>query len=92
MRIWAKIITNQSIQKQTVREFDSLRSFSADALGAVVHEFCQELDLARPVLLKKHICDFSRFLRVSFKQADFMEEIDFDVFEIEVIKEKKKGS
>lgn len=90
MRIWAKTTIRQTIVNQTVREFGSLRSFSYEELTAILHELCQDLDLARPVLLDKHVREFSRFQRLTFKAADFMDSIPFDTFEIEVLKEKKK--
>ena len=90
MRIWAKIICDQRIYNQTVREFTSLRSFSNSEIEHVVHELCQELDLSRPVILRKHFNEFQQFQRIVFRPADFIEPIDFDYFEIELIKEKKK--
>lgn len=91
MRIWAKIILDQHIMDQTVREFTSLRSFSDSELETVIHELCQEMDLSRPILLRKHFREFQQFQRIVFKSADFMEPIDFDSFEVELIKEKKKS-
>ena len=90
MRIWAKTTVKQAIQNQTVREFGSLRSFSYEELSSILHELCQELDLARPVLLDKHVREFNRFQRLTFKSADFMDSISFDAFEVEVLKDKKK--
>ena len=91
MRIWAKIICDQRIYKQTVREFSSLRSFSNQEIENIVHELCQELDLSRPVLLTKHFKEFQQFQRITFKAPDFMELISFDKFEIELLKEKKRN-
>lgn len=91
MRIWAKIICDQRIYNQTVREFSSLRSFSNSEIESVIHELCQELDLARPILLNKHFNEFQQFQRIIFKAADFIEPISFDSLEIELIKEKKKN-
>ena len=90
MRIWAKIICDQRIYNQTVREFTSLRSFSNEEIEDMVHVLCQELDLSRPVLLQKHYREFRQFQRLTFKAPDFMEPISFDRFEVELIKEKKR--
>lgn len=91
MRIWAKIICEQRIYNQTVREFSSLRSFSNAEIEDMVHELCQELDLSRPILLNKHFHEFQQFQRITFKAPDFMEPVSFDKFEIEMLKEKKRN-
>lgn len=91
MRIWAKIICDQRIQNQTVREFNSLRSFSKEEIEDIVHTLCQELDLSRPVLLNKHFNEFLQFQRITFRAPDFMEPVSFDKFEIELLKEKKRN-
>lgn len=57
----------------------------------MVHELCQEMDLSRPVMLKKHFNEFQQFQRITFRQADFMEPVSFDRFELELLKEKKKN-
>ena len=58
----------------------------------LLHELCQDLDLCRPVILRKHVNDLKQFSRVVFKPTDFIEPVDFDEFEIEVLSEKKKRS
>ena len=60
--------------------------------SVLLHELCQDLDLCRPLILRKHVNDLARFSRVVFKPADFIESVDFDEFEIEVLSEKKKRS
>ncbi len=92
MRIWAKVLQDHTIQQQTVREFSSARPSDLEGWSVLLHELCQDLDLCRPVILRKHVNDLVRFSRVVFKPADFIEPVDFDEFEIEVISEKKKRS
>ena len=77
---------------ETVREFSSARPSDLEGWSALVHELCQDLDLCRPVILRKHVNDLVRFSRVVFKPADFIETVDFDEFELEVLSEKKKRS
>ena len=78
--------------RETVREFASARPSDMDGWSSLLHELCQDLDLCRPVVLRKHVNDLARFSRVVFKPADFIESVDFDEFEIEVLSEKKKRS
>ena len=58
----------------------------------VLHELCQALDLARPVVLSKHIRELEQFSHTQFRQSDFMEPVSFDRFEIEIFPEKKENN
>lgn len=78
--------------RETVREFASARPSDMEGWSSLLHELCQDLDLCRPLVLRKHVNDLARFSRVVFKPADFIESVDFDEFEIEVLSEKKKRS
>ena len=92
MRIWAKVLTEHKIMRETVREFSSARPSDMEGWSVLLHELCQDLDLCRPVILRKHVNDLMHFSRVVFKPADFIESVDFDEFEIEILSEKKKRS
>ncbi len=92
MRIWAKVLQNHRIMRETVREFSSARPSDLEGWSVLLHELCQDLDLCRPVILRKHIYDLRQFSRVVFKPSDFIESVDFDEFEVEVLAEKKKRS
>ena len=92
MLIWAKVLQDHKIMRETVREFSSARPSDTEGWSPLLHELCQDLDLCRPVILRKHVNDLKQFSRVVFKPADFIEPVDFDEFEIEVLSEKKKRS
>lgn len=92
MRVWAKIITEHKTVREAVGEFDSPRPSDLAGWEDILHPLCQQLDLSRPVLLQKHYQDLQRFSRAVFKASDFMEPVDFDRFEVEVLQEKKKRS
>ena len=89
MRIWAKTIQHQKIQSEVVREFALARPSDISGWMPVLHERCQALDLARPVVLEKHVRELDLFSHTVFRQSDFMESISFDRFEIEIFPEKK---
>ena len=78
--------------QETVREFSSARPSDLEGWGMIIHELCQDLDLCRPLILRKHVNDLKQFSRVVFKPSDFIEPVYFDEFEIEVLSEKKKRS
>ena len=92
MKIWAKVLQDHRIINETVREFPSARPSDMEGWSGPLHELCQDLDLCRPVILRKHVNDLKQFSRVVFKPTDFIESVDFDEFEIEILPEKKKKS
>ncbi len=73
-----------------MREFSLARPSDLEGWTPVLHELCQALDLARPILLEKHVRELDQFSHTIFKASDFMEPIAFDRFEIEIFPEKKE--
>ena len=53
------------------------------ALDTICHEF----DLGSPIWLDANIKDFQRFSKVRFSQDNFIEVLDFDYFQLEIIEE-----
>lgn len=50
-------------------------------------ELCRELDLAEPIWLRSNISEFRRTSRTRFRSDSFVEDIDFDYLEIQVLEE-----
>ena len=48
---------------------------------------CRELDLQTPIWLDSNVKDFKRHGKTRFTQDSFIESIDFDFLEIQVIEE-----
>lgn len=48
---------------------------------------CHEFDLASPIWLDANIKDFQRFSKVRFSQDNFIEMVDFDYFQLQIIEE-----
>lgn len=90
MRIWAKTIQDHKISSEVVREFSLARPSDLSGWTPVLHVLCQSLDLARPVILEKHIRELDQFSHTAFRPGDFMETVAFDRFEIEIFPEKKE--
>lgn len=89
MRLWATIRDGHRILREATVEADYSRLDQVADWTALLGEACRALDLARPVILKKHIGDLSGFSRAVFKPEDFMEPVDFQRFEIEIFFDKK---
>ena len=84
MKLWGVLRTDGRIVKEALLETPHQKKSELEAYDALIGALCEALDLARPVVLKKHERDISRFSRVVFKREDFMESVDFDRFEIEL--------
>ena len=50
-------------------------------------EVCYQLDLSRPIWLDKTIADFKRLGKARFTQDNFVDGVEFDYLEIQVIEE-----
>jgi len=89
VKIWAKILKHHKIVQEAVREYPA-RPLDAEGWSRLIADIAKPLDLACPVLLDKHVQELHRFNRTWFTQADFIESVPFDRFELEIIPEKKK--
>ena len=83
IRIWAKVFSEDHIEKQTVYERDEALAYSH--FFNYLAEICDALDIPTPVLLKPHIFNFAKFRHVVFRPRDFLEGVDFDKLVLENI-------
>ncbi len=82
-RIWAKVMKDGRIVKQTTYEREE--RFSYDAFFGYVAEICDALDVPTPVLLKTHLFHYAKFNHAVFRPSDFMESVPFDRLVLENI-------
>lgn len=88
-KLWAKQIKNNRIINSVVAENKDNISVE-EKRGKCIDEICKKFDLGIPVWLKSHDMDFSQFNYVVLYPGDFIDEIDFDKLEIELIDDEKK--
>ncbi|MGN0290836.1 MAG: hypothetical protein ACI4C5_02810 [Lachnospiraceae bacterium] len=86
MRIWFKLIKDNRMLKDTsiTDESDDTRTHK---IFHALDKICYDFDLSKPIWLDTTIADFKRHAKARFYQDSFIEEIDFDYLEIEVIEE-----
>lgn len=82
-RIWAKVLSGDHIEKQTV--YAREEKFTYSRFFEYLAEICDGLDVPTPVLLKPHVFQYAKFNHVVFRPADFMEDIPFDKLILENI-------
>jgi hypothetical protein len=72
--------------KDTVVCDDSNETRTHKVFNAI-ERICYEFDLEKPIWLNSNVEDFKRHDQTRFNKDSFIEEIDFDFLEIQVIEE-----
>lgn len=85
-RLWARTFHNTHMLKDTVVE-DSSEDTRTHKVFHALDQVCMEFDLGKPIWLDKTITEFKRHNKARFYQDNFIETIDFDYLEIQIIEE-----
>lgn len=83
-RIWGIIRKKEKIAADCVVDLDR------PDLDEALDSLCRQLDIPRPVVLRKHRNEFLRFRKTRFLPGDFVESVSFDALEAEELRERKK--
>ena len=85
-RMWGKIFKKNRMITDTVICVDNDLNRTRKVYQAL-EEMCYEFDLHKPLWLESNKQDFIRSSKTRFTRDSFIEEIDFDYLEIQVIEE-----
>jgi hypothetical protein len=85
-RIWAKTLKDNRMLKD-ITICDGSSDTRTHKVFNALEKICYEFDLAQPIWLDKTINEFKRHSKARFYQDNFIETIDFDFLEIQVIEE-----
>ena len=86
-RLWGKIIKDNRMLRDTVIENGKYAMSRTAMVLDAVDQMCYEFDLGHPVWLDKTVEEFKRHDKARFTQDNFIEGIEFDYLEIQVIEE-----
>lgn len=86
-RLWAKIIENNHLIKDTLIVNEDGKMTRTKKIFAALEEVCLEFDLCKPIWLDKNIAEFKTVAKTRFSSDNFIESIDFDYLEIHIIEE-----
>ncbi|HIZ43168.1 MAG TPA: hypothetical protein H9672_00360 [Firmicutes bacterium] len=86
-RIWGKKWQNNHLLKDIVIENDDRTLNRTRKIFKSLEEICVAFDLSVPIWLDSTIEEFRRHSKCRFTQDNFIEHIDFDYLEIQVIEE-----
>lgn len=85
-RLWCKIFSSNRLVKDTVIENENKESRTQKIFSGI-ETACYEFDLGKPFWLESNVATFKKHSKVRFNQDNFIETIDFDFLEIQVIEE-----
>ncbi|MCI8416210.1 MAG: hypothetical protein HFI33_01705 [Lachnospiraceae bacterium] len=85
-RLWAKIYKDNHMLRDTVIE-NSADDTRTHKVFQALDDICYAFDLGKPLWLDITIRDFQKHAKARFTQDNFIETIDFDYLEIQIIQE-----
>ena len=85
-RLWAKIFKDTHMLQDSCIADDS-NDTRTHKIFRALDEVCYQFDLGKPIWLDKTVAEFKRHNQVRFTQDNFIESIDFDYLEIQIIEE-----
>ena len=85
-RMWGKMWKDNRLLKDIMIENGNSDTRTHKVFRAL-DDICMEFDLGKPIWLDSNVQDFKRHSRTRFRQDSFIEEIEFDYLEIQIIEE-----
>lgn len=85
MKIWGKIWKNNHMLRDMAIEVDD--DTRTHRVFHALDEICYAFDLQKPIWLDSNISEFQRMAKTRFRQDSFIEDVDFDFLEIQVLEE-----
>lgn len=86
MRIWFKEFKDTRMICDMVVE-DNTEVNRTKKVFDAIDKMCYEFDLGKPIWLDANISEFKRHARVKFRKDNFIEQLEFDYLEMQVIEE-----
>lgn len=85
-RLWAKLFKDNRMLKDTTICDDNADTRTHKIFHAL-DEVCYQFDLGKPIWLDSTVTEFKRHAKARFYQDNFIEQIDFDYLEIQILEE-----
>lgn len=85
-RLWAKEFKDNRLLRDTT-VCDDGNDTRTHKIFHALDAVCLEFDLSKPIWLDTTIAEFQRHAKARFYQDNFIDSIDFDYLEIQVIEE-----
>ena len=85
-RLWGKLYKDHKIIADLTVQ-DPSGDTRTHKVFSAVSQICLQFDLSQPIWLDSNISEFRKRSRTRFTQDSFIDEIDFDYLEIQIIEE-----
>ncbi len=86
-RMWGKLMKDNHLLRDTVICISDTSLSRTQMVFQSLEQICYIFDLGHPIWLDATVREFQRHSKARFRQDSFMEAIDFDYLEIQVIEE-----
>ena len=86
-RMWGKLMEDNRLLNDTTISVGDYSLSRTQMVFQALDEMCCFFDLGKPIWLDANIRDFQLHAKTRFKQDNFIEHIEFDFLEIQVIEE-----
>lgn len=86
-RMWGKLLKDNKTVRDTTVSIGDYRLTRTQMVFQALDEICRAFDLSKPIWLDANIREFRRRNRTRFGQDHFIEQIDFDYLEIQILEE-----
>jgi len=88
LKLCGKIIKNNNIAQDHVVDMNTDDLSGEEMLFKGIEALCNHFDIANPIWMRDNKLEMNQINKTRFKAQHFIEEIDFDYFEIETIGER----
>ena len=86
-RVWGKIFKENHLIKDITIENPAADMSRTSKVYQALDDICYEFDLEKPIWLDSTVKEFKYHDKARFTQDNFIESVDFDFLEIQVIEE-----
>lgn len=86
-RMWGKMLKNNKPVRDTVICIGDYSLSRTQMVFQALDDICYAFDLEKPIWLDANVNEFKRLSKTRFSQDSFIEHIEFDYLEIQVIEE-----
>lgn len=85
-RLWGKLWSDNHLIKDIVIE-NKEEDTRTHKVFAAIESICYTYDLSKPIWLNNNIDEFKKRSQTRFNRDNFVDEIDFDYLEIQILEE-----
>lgn len=88
-RLWGKILKNNMIVTDQVFELNAPDLSVNEKINKGMESLCYHFDIQKPMWFSDNTNDMTQIGKTRFMNHHFIEEIDFDYLEIDIIENKE---